>query len=63
MYTVHTLQNSLVGGGDRGEGCQPSDLLCWLTVIWSGALSRFLGGGVYYRYLHSNDLGEGEGRS
>ncbi len=26
-----------MGGGERGEGCHPSDLLCWLTVIWSGA--------------------------
>jgi hypothetical protein len=25
------------GEGKRGEECQPSDLLCWLTVIWSGA--------------------------
>jgi hypothetical protein len=24
-------------GEERGEGCHPSDLLCWLTVIWSGA--------------------------
>jgi hypothetical protein len=24
---------------NRGEGCHPSDLLCWLTVIWSGVLS------------------------
>jgi hypothetical protein len=36
---VHGLQNRLGGGGGerRGEGCHPSDLLCWLTVIWSGA--------------------------
>ncbi len=27
--------------------CQPSDLLCWLTVIWPGAPNNwFLGGGI-----------------
>ncbi len=35
-----------MGGGERGEGCHchPSDLLCWLTVIWSGAPTDSLGG-------------------
>jgi hypothetical protein len=33
---VYRLHNRLEGGGGRGEGCHPSDLLCWLTVIWSG---------------------------
>ncbi len=28
----------------RGEGCHPSDLLCWLTVIWSGAQIDSVGG-------------------
>jgi hypothetical protein len=32
-------------GGERGEGCHPFDLLCWLTVIWSGAPTDSLGGG------------------
>ena len=32
------------GGGERGEGWHPSDLLCWLTVIWSGAPTDSLGG-------------------
>ncbi len=32
--------------GERGErrGMPPSDLLCWLTVIWSGALTDSLRG-------------------
>ncbi len=34
-----------MGGGERGEGCHLSDLLCWLTVIWSGAPTDSLGGG------------------
>jgi hypothetical protein len=33
-----------MGGGERGEGCHPSGLLCWLTVIWSGTPTDFLGG-------------------
>jgi hypothetical protein len=33
-----------MGGGERGEGCHPSDLLCWLTVTWSGAPADSLGG-------------------
>jgi hypothetical protein len=33
---IHILQSKLEGGGERGEGCNPSDLLCRLTVIWSG---------------------------
>ncbi len=28
----------------KSEGCHPSDLLCWLTVIWSGAPTDSLGG-------------------
>ncbi len=32
-------------GGERGEGCHLSDLLCWLTVIWSGAPTDSLEGG------------------
>ncbi len=44
FYTVHRLQNRLEGEGERGEGCHPSDLLCWLTVIWSGAPTDSLGG-------------------
>jgi len=40
---IHRLQNKLEGGGERGEGCHPSDLLCWLTVIWSGAPTDSLG--------------------
>ncbi len=32
-------------GRGRGEGCHPSELLCWLTVIWSGAPTDSLGGG------------------
>jgi len=39
------IQNRLDGGGERGEGCHPSDLLCWLTVIWSGAPTDSFGGG------------------
>jgi hypothetical protein len=39
------IQNRLDGGGERGEECHPSDLLCWLTVIWSGAPTDSLGGG------------------
>ncbi len=34
---IYRLQNRLEGGGERGEGFHTSDLLCWLTVIWSGA--------------------------
>ncbi len=32
------------GGGERGDGCHPFDLLGWLPVIWSGAPHWFLGG-------------------
>jgi hypothetical protein len=35
FYTQITEQTG--GGEERGEGCHPSGLLCWLTVIWSGA--------------------------
>jgi hypothetical protein len=38
------------GGGERGEECHPSDLLCWLTVIWSGAPTDSLGGGPQCRF-------------
>jgi hypothetical protein len=31
------------GGEERGEVCHPSGLLCWLTVIWSGAPPNSLG--------------------
>jgi hypothetical protein len=41
------LQNRLEGIGVRGERCHPSDLLCWLTVIWSEAPTDSLGGGPY----------------
>jgi hypothetical protein len=41
---IHRLQNRLEGGGERGERCHPSDLLCLLTVIWSGAPTDSLGG-------------------
>jgi hypothetical protein len=44
---MYMLQNRLKRGGERGEGCQcghPYDLLCWLTVIWSGAPTDSLGG-------------------
>ncbi len=34
---IHRLQNRLEGGGERGERCHHPDLLCLLTVIWSGA--------------------------
>ncbi len=30
-------------GGERGDGCHPSSLMCWLTVIWSGAHTDSLG--------------------
>ncbi len=40
---IHRLQNRLEGGGERGEGCHPSHLLYWLTVICSGALTNSLG--------------------
>jgi hypothetical protein len=36
IYKITMLQNRLEGRGERGEGCHPSDLLCWLTIIWSG---------------------------
>ncbi len=38
------------GGGERGEGCHPSDLLCWMTVIWSEAPTDILEGGPQYRF-------------
>jgi hypothetical protein len=40
------------GGGERGEGCHPSDLLCWLTVIWSGAPTDSLGEAHIKHVLH-----------
>ncbi len=43
FYTQITEQNG--EGGERGEGCHPSELLCGLTVIWSGAPTDSLGGG------------------
>ena len=45
LYTDYSTD--WMGGGERGEGCHPSDLLCWLTVIWSGAPTDSLGGGPY----------------
>jgi hypothetical protein len=42
LYTDYSTD--WMGGGERGEGCHPSDLLCWLTVIWSGAPTDSLGG-------------------
>jgi hypothetical protein len=42
---IYRLQKRLDGGGETGEGCHPSDLLCWLTVIWSGVPTDSLGGG------------------
>jgi hypothetical protein len=41
FYTQITEQPG--GGGERGEGCHPSDLLCLLPVIWSGAPTDSLG--------------------
>jgi hypothetical protein len=46
---IYRLQNRLEGGGERGEGCHPSDLLCWLTVIWSGSPTDSLGGGPQHQ--------------
>ncbi len=43
LYTDY--RTDWMGGGERGEGYHPSDLLCWLTVIWSGAPNDSLGGG------------------
>jgi hypothetical protein len=43
LYTDYSTD--WMGGEERGEGCHPSDLLCWLTVIWSGAPTDSLGGG------------------
>jgi hypothetical protein len=45
LYTYY--RTKLEGGGRRGEGCHPSDLLCWLTVIWPGAPTDSMGGGVH----------------
>jgi hypothetical protein len=42
IYRLCTVQTS-EGGGERGEGCHPSGLLCWLPVIWSGARTYSLG--------------------
>jgi hypothetical protein len=42
LYTDYSTD--WMGGGERGEVCHPSDLLCWLTVIWSGATTDSLGG-------------------
>ncbi len=44
LYTDYSTD--WMGGGERGEGCHPSDLLCWLTVIWSGAPTDSLGGAL-----------------
>jgi hypothetical protein len=40
-------------GGGRGEGCHPSDLLCWLTVIWSGSPTAALWEASAARYISS----------
>jgi hypothetical protein len=44
VQLFYTQISEQIGGG-RGEirGMPPSDLLCWLTVIWSGAPTDFLG--------------------
>jgi hypothetical protein len=31
------------GREERGVTCHPSDLLCWLTIIWSGAPTDSMG--------------------
>ncbi len=57
LYTQITEQTG-GGGGDRGEGVTPSDLLCWLTFIWSGAPTDPL---VRYLILKFLCVGEGGG--
>ncbi len=51
LYTDY--RTDWLGKGERGEGCHPSDLLCWLTVIWSGAPTDSLGEGpqVHKMYI------------
>jgi hypothetical protein len=62
LYTDYSTD--WMGGGERGEGCHPSDLLCWLTVIWSGAPTDSLREvSTTGTFILPNDLGEGEGLS
>ncbi len=43
LFYIQITEQTGYGGAERGEGCHPSELLCWLTVIWSGAPTDSLG--------------------
>jgi hypothetical protein len=55
----------LEGGGERGEGCHPSDLLCLLTFIRAGIFNQYMGArnrvgiGLSHRHARLHRLAPG----